>query len=222
MHRSAARGVRELKRRQVCAILRPTEEASSLAKDARSAMGRRTPSFGVRGRFRRPRARRCSAVAKGFNSARQASIGDAPRRKQRLPGRGRRRERSLDCGKYGHGKSRCVAAHGAQHFNKMSTHNSDARAVVRCKFQRKVKAQAFGAKLQRRKFERFKLTPWRKNLRDASNAAASSGPSGTAIAKRQRGDSNPCVQSTMDFWSITLTTRSRCQRGASDANGLPS
>ena len=38
-----------------------------------------------------------------------------------------------------------------------------------------------------------------KNLRGASNAAASSGPSGTAITKRQRGDSNPCVQSTMDF-----------------------
>ena len=30
-------------------------------------------------------------------------------------------------------------------------------------------------------------------------------------AKRQRGDSNPCGQSPMDFESITLTARSRCQ-----------
>ena len=31
-----------------------------------------------------------------------------------------------------------------------------------------------------------------------------------ARPKRQRGDSNPCGQSPMDFWSITLATRSRC------------
>ena len=32
----------------------------------------------------------------------------------------------------------------------------------------------------------------------------------TSSAKRQRGDSNPCGQSPMDFESISLTTRARC------------
>ena len=33
------------------------------------------------------------------------------------------------------------------------------------------------------------------------------------IEKRQRGDSNPCGQSPMDFESISLTTRTHCLRG---------
>ena len=30
--------------------------------------------------------------------------------------------------------------------------------------------------------------------------------------KRHRGDSNPCGQSPMDFWSISLATRTQCPR----------
>ena len=55
----------------------------------------------------------------------------------------------------------------------------------------------------------LKPWPWLPVVGDqGSNWAASE------VAKRQRGDSNPCGQSPMDFESISLTARTHCHMAA--------